>query len=52
MATVQRTSPVVVNMSHSPYARLRPVAADAVRFADAVWAPRIAEVREVMLPSQ
>ncbi len=52
MATVRRTSPVVVNTSHSAFAQLRPVPASSVHFNDAVWAPRIVAVREVMLPSQ
>ncbi len=32
--------PVVVDTSHSPHARLRPVPTSAVRFTDAFWAPR------------
>ena len=52
MATVQRTGRVVVDVSRSPHARLRPVPVDAVRFDDDLWAPKIAQVRQVMLPSQ
>jgi len=52
MATAQRTSPVVVDTSGSPYARMHPVPVDAVRLSDTVWAPRLTTVREVMLPSQ
>ncbi len=52
MATVQRTGRVVVDVSRSPHARLQPVPVDAVRFEDDLWAPKIAHVRQVMLPSQ
>ncbi len=52
METVQRTSPVVVDVSHSPFARLRPLPVDAVHLTDSVWAPRFEAVRDVMLPSQ
>ena len=52
MATVQRTGRVVVDMSRSPHVRLRPVPVDAIRFDDALWAPKIAQVRRIMLPSQ
>ena len=52
MATTQRTGRVVVDVSRSPLARLQPVPVDAVRFQDDLWAPKIAQVRQVMLPSQ
>ena len=52
MATLQRAGRVVVDVSDSPHVRLRPVPVDAVRFRDELWAPKIAQVRQIMLPSQ
>src|SRR5215207_10337798 len=39
-------------MSRSPFARLRPVAIDAVTIDDAFWMPRMRTNRESTLPSQ
>jgi len=47
-----RPSGPVVDMSHSPHAKLRPVPLTAVRLEDAFWAPRLAVNREVTLPAQ
>ncbi len=44
--------PVIVDTSHSPHARLRPVALDAVTLSDAFWAPRRQRNRAVTLPAQ
>jgi DUF1680 family protein len=46
------TRPVVVDMSRSPFAKLRPVPLDAVEIADTFWAPRQRRNREASLPSQ
>jgi DUF1680 family protein len=43
---------LVVDTSHSPHARLRPVPLAAVTFTDAFWAPRRRINREVTLPAQ
>jgi DUF1680 family protein len=43
---------VVVDTSHSPFARLRGVPLTAVRLTDAFWAPRIERNRDVTLASQ
>ncbi len=42
----------VVDTSRSPYARLRPLPLDAVRFDDLFWAPRLRVVRATTLPAQ
>jgi len=42
----------VVDTSHSPYAKLRPIPVDAVRLEDSFWAPRLRLLREVTLPTQ
>ena len=42
----------VVDTSHSPHARLRPLALAGVVVADAFWQPRIATNTQVTLPSQ
>jgi uncharacterized protein len=42
----------VVDTSSSPFARLRPVAIDAIAVDDAFWAPRMRTNRESTLPSQ
>jgi len=42
----------VVYTSHSPFAKLRPVAIESVNLEDKFWAPRLQNVREVTLPSQ
>src|SRR5579884_4154317 len=47
-----RPSGPVVDMSHSPHAKLRPVPLTAVRLEDAFWAPRLAVNRETTLPAQ
>jgi hypothetical protein len=39
-------------MSHSPYAKLRPVPVDAVTLTDRFWSPRLEINRTVTLPSQ
>jgi len=46
------SSALVVDTSHSPYARLRPVPLTAVTLTDAFWSPRRRILREVTLPSQ
>jgi DUF1680 family protein len=51
MATTS-TPAVVVDTASSPFARLRPVPADAVTIEDGFWAPRMRINREVTLPSQ
>src|SRR5919109_1014635 len=43
---------VVVDTSHSPRCRLRPVPLTAVRLEDDFWAPRLRTNREVTLPLQ
>lgn len=43
---------VVVDTSHSPHARLRPVPVSMVRLTDTFWAPRLLVNREVTLPGQ
>ncbi len=43
---------VIVDTSSSPQARLRPVAVNAVRFRDDLWAPWMVRIREVTLPTQ
>jgi hypothetical protein len=43
---------VVVDMTRSPHARLRPLPVDAVRLDDGFWAPRMRTNREVTLPTQ
>jgi uncharacterized protein len=45
-------SPIVVDTSHSPHARLKPVPLTAVSLDDAFWAPRRSLLREVTLPAQ
>ncbi len=50
-AAPRRSGPVV-DMSRSPYARLRPLPPAAVRLEDTFWAPRLAINREVTLPAQ
>ena len=52
MTERDRPSPVVVDTSGSPHARLRPVPLGAVRLADSFWEPRRRINREVTLPSQ
>jgi len=42
----------VVDTSHSPYARLRPVSISKVRLEDSFWAPRLKTLGEVTLPIQ
>ena len=43
---------LVVDTSHSPYTRLRPVPLTAVTLADTFWAPRRRRNHEVVLPAQ
>lgn len=43
---------VVVDTSASPFAKLAPVAVDAVHLKDAFWAPRLAINNEATIPSQ
>ena len=43
---------VIIDTSHSPHARLRPVPTTAVRLTDTFWAPRRQVNRQVTLPSQ
>ena len=45
-------SPIIVDTSHSPHARLKPVPLTAVTLDDAFWAPRRSLLREATLPSQ
>src|SRR4051794_30672200 len=52
MQAVDRTSPRVVDTTHSPYAKLRPLPTTAVTFRDGFWERRRNAVREVMLPAQ
>jgi DUF1680 family protein len=47
-----KPSPVVVDTSKSPFAKLRPVPVNAVQLNDSFWAPRLAINREVTIPSQ
>ncbi|MBA3945049.1 MAG: glycoside hydrolase family 127 protein [Herpetosiphonaceae bacterium] len=47
-----RSAPVVVDTTHSPYARLRPVPLTAVTLTDTFWTPRRRTNREVTLPAQ
>lgn len=42
----------VVDLTHSPQARLRPVPLSSVTLDDAFWAPRLKRNRETTLPSQ
>lgn len=42
----------VVDTSRSPYARLRPLPLEAVRFDDVFWTTRLRTVRATTLPSQ
>ena len=42
----------VVDLSHSPFAALRPVPTHAVRLQDAFWAPRIEINRTITIPAQ
>ena len=42
----------VVDMSRSPYARLRPVPLDAVKLTDSFWEPRRRINRKITLPAQ
>jgi len=46
-----RSAPVV-EMSGSPFCRVRPLSIGAVRIEDGFWAPRRAMIRTVALPSQ
>ena len=48
----RQVSPVVVDTTRSPHARLRPLPTTAVRFGDGFWERRRRAVREVMLPAQ
>jgi uncharacterized protein len=43
---------VVVDTSASPYAKLRPVPAESVKFTDSFWQPRRQMNREVIIPGQ
>ena len=43
---------MAVDTTHSPHARLRPLALEAVSLADDFWEPRRRINREVTLPSQ
>ena len=43
---------VVVDTTHGPHARLKPVPVSAVKLSDAFWAPRLRTNREVTLPAQ
>jgi uncharacterized protein len=52
MQAVGQTSPLVVDTSHSRYARLRPLPTTAVTFRDGFWERRRRAVGEVMLPAQ
>jgi hypothetical protein len=52
MPKLARPYPVVVDTTHSPYARLKPVSLTAVTLTDDFWAPRLRLNREVTLPSQ
>lgn len=47
-----KTSLVVTDTSHSPYARLKPVPIENVRLEDDFWAPRLRLMHEVTIPSQ
>jgi DUF1680 family protein len=52
MAVSALTSAVVVDTARSRHARLRPVAVDAVRLEDELWAPRRRLNRDITLPAQ
>ncbi|MFL5761378.1 MAG: glycoside hydrolase family 127 protein [Thermomicrobiales bacterium] len=52
MQAVGRTSPLVVDTSQSPYAKLRPLPTTAVTFRDGFWERRRHAVGEVMLLAQ
>jgi uncharacterized protein len=43
---------LLVDTTHSPYAKLRPVPLDAVTFTDSFWVPRLQSLRKVTLPMQ
>ena len=43
---------VVVDTTHSPYARLRPLSLSQVPLTDSFWSPRLEINRRVTLPSQ
>ncbi|MBM4460384.1 MAG: hypothetical protein FJ011_21915 [Chloroflexi bacterium] len=45
-------SPIIVDTSGSPHARLKPVPLTAVTLADAFWTPRRQLLRDATLPSQ
>jgi len=47
-----RPVPVVVDTTHSRFARLKPVPLTAVTLDDGFWAPRLRINGEVTLPSQ
>ena len=47
-----RVPTIVVDTSHSPHARLKPVPLTAVTLTDQFWAPRLRINREVTIPSQ
>jgi len=49
---MSKTSGVVMDLGRSPHARLRPVPLTAVEFADDVWAPRRATIREETIREQ
>jgi hypothetical protein len=47
-----RPYPIIVDTTHSPYARLKPVPLTTVKLTDEFWAPRIKLNREVTLLAQ
>jgi len=47
-----RVPTIVVDTSHSPHDRLKPVPLTAVTLTDQFWAPRLRINREVTIPSQ
>jgi len=49
---MENTHTFIVDTSHSPYAKLRPVPIEGVRLEDNFWAPRLRLLREVTIPSQ
>lgn len=49
---MDRPSPIVVDTTRSPYARLKPAPLTAVALADAFWAPRRSLLHSTTLPTQ
>ena len=50
--TSPQLNDAVIDLAHSPFAKLKPVPLSAVQITDSFWSPRIRANREVTLPSQ